>query len=370
MERTILVVDDEQRLAESLSALLREEGYEVDCAVGGREGLRKLQENPPNLVITDLRMPEVDGFQIMDYVSRNLPNTALIVITGHASTQSAIEAIHQRVADYLTKPFEFDYLVASIEKVFAQVEADELRRDMIRMISHDIKVPLNSIMGFAQFIVDKKTGEVSPKAAEYSEKIVLNSQRILGLLDNYLTHARAESGRLEIMPQPMSLEGATEEAVKLTAAEFHRKGISLDSSITRIGQWVNADEHLVFRALSNLLNNAAKYTPEGGWTRVCVEPVDDPQVGRAAELRVENSGPGIPAEELPHVFDKYRRSSSSRGIEGAGLGLYVVRHVAQAHGGYCKASSEPGKFTCFQLILPLEVKLAAGTYTPRPVRRE
>jgi signal transduction histidine kinase len=360
MEKTILVIDDEQRLAESLAALLREEGYDVDAAVGGREGLRKIQENPPALVITDLRMPEIDGFQIMDYVSKNLPGTALIVITGHASTQSAIEAIHQRVADYLTKPFEFDYLVASIEKVFAQVEADELRRDMIRMISHDIKVPLNSIMGFAQFIVDRKTGQVSPKAADYAEKIVLNSQRILGLLDNYLTHARAESGRLEIMAQPMSLEGAVEEAVKLMTSEFHRKNIDLRSDIVRIGKWINADEHLVFRALANLLNNAAKYTPEGGWTTVSVGPVTDPEIGAAARVAIENSGPGIEARDLTRVFDKYRRSASSRGMEGAGLGLYVVKHVAEAHGGRIEVESEPNVRTCFRLILPLDTKAETG----------
>lgn len=353
MERSILVIDDEERLAQSLTALLREEGYEVEAAIGGRQGLEKLQARPFQLVITDLRMPEVDGFQIMDYIGNNLPHTAMIVITGHASTQSAIEAIHQRVADYLTKPFEFDYLIASIEKVFAQIEAEELRTDMMRMISHDIKVPLNSIMGFAQFIVDPQTGAINERAGEYAEKIVLNSQRILALLDNYLTHTRAESGRLEVVPQPMKIEETVADAIKLIAAEFARKSIELEVELREESEWVMADEHLVFRAVANLLNNSAKYTPEGGWARVAVYTGEDESLGQCYLIEVGNSGPGIEANELPTVFHKFRRTSSSRGIEGSGLGLYVVEHVAKAHEGRAEVESVPNDFTTFRILIPI-----------------
>lgn len=352
MERRILVIDDEERLAQSLAQLLRDEGYECEAAIGGREGIERLGNERFQLVITDLRMPDVDGFAVMDFITAKQLDTAIIVITGHASMQSAIAAIHQRVADYVTKPFEFDYLVASIEKVFAQREAAQMRQDMVRMITHDIKVPLNSIMGFAHFLVDRKTGAPSNQVPELSEKIVRNCQRIVGLLDNYLTHARAEAGRLEILPQPIRPDEIAHEAVRVVAHEFARRHIDFQHTIPELPGPIQGDEHLLFRAVCNLLNNAAKYTPEGGNTRLSVRTEERATLGPCVVVEVENDGPGIRAEELPTIFQRYRRAASGRGIEGSGLGLYVVQQVAQAHGGMVECESEEFVRTAFRIVLP------------------
>src|SRR5690606_22915385 len=180
----------------------------------------------------------------------------VIVITGHATTHSAIEAIHNRVADYITKPFELDMLIASIEKVFAQAEAEQMRQDMVRMITHDIKVPLNSILGFASFIVDRNTGAVSPQAKDYCDKIIRNCQRIVGLLDNYLAQARAESGRLEIMKRPVEIASVIGEAMRVVGPDFDRRRVTVEMKIEPTEQIVLGDEHLLFRAICNLLNNA------------------------------------------------------------------------------------------------------------------
>ncbi len=364
MDRSILVVDDEERLAHSLTELLREEGYEVDFAVGGKSGMEAFARQDYRLVITDLRMPEVDGFQLIDFLARKHPATAVIVITGHATTQSAIEAIHLRVADYLTKPFEFDFLLASIEKVFAQIETEELREDMMRMISHDIKVPLNSIMGFAQFIVDRETGKVSPRAAEFAEKIVTNGQRILSLLENYLTQQRAEAGRLEVLPQPVALRETLDEAVKMVGTEFARKSIEILLECDEAVRIWNGDEHLIFRAVSNLLSNAVKYTPDGGTCRVRLFLEERDGVGPVNIIAVENTGPGISKEDKAHVFKRWHRTSETHGQEGSGLGLYVVWHVARAHGGWAECESLPGDLTTFRMVLPHK-----ALETPSPLKR-
>lgn len=354
MERSILVVDDEERLARSLAELLRGEGYDCNWAIGGRAGIDALKAREYRLLITDLRMPEVDGFQLIDHVAKHHSGTAVIVITGHATTQSAIEAIHLRVADYLTKPFEFDFLLASIEKVFAQIETEELREDMMRMISHDIKVPLNSIMGFAQFLTDRATGQPTARVAEFQEKIIVNSQRILALLDNYLTQARAEAGRLEIAPQPFSLGETLDEAAKMIASEFQRRRIEFSMEVApEVGFW-SGDEHLIFRAVSNLLSNAAKYTPEGGRCCARIAREADPAVGPVNVVVVENTGPGIAEDEIGHVFKRWHRTREARGQEGSGMGLYVVWHVARAHGGWATCESRPGELTTFRIVLPLE----------------
>lgn len=347
MQRRILVIDDEVRLAESLAALLREEGYQAEAAGGGQAGLARLADCRYEVVITDLRMPGVDGFAVMDEIARRCPDTAVIVITGHASTQSAIEAIHNRVADYITKPFELETLLGSLAKVFARLETEELRRDMIRMVSHDIKAPLNIILGFAEFITDRKTGEASRNAPEYAEKIIQSTQKIIGLLDNYLTHARAESGRLEVLPRDFDARGPLREAAGLFRSEFDRRRLDFQLEMPDEPIPMTGDEHLLYRALANLLSNAAKYAPEATWARASVA-----REGGDVVYRVDNFGSRLAPDEIDLVFEKYGRSRSARGIEGSGLGLYVVQSVARAHGGRATAECVEGERTTFRIAVP------------------
>ncbi len=352
MEKSILVVDDEERIAKSLQALLAEEDYNVDLAIGGVEGLRKLGEKVYQLVITDLRMPEVDGFRVMDFISKNCPSTAVLVITGHASTESAIEAIHNRVVDYITKPFEFDYLLSSVEKVFAQLEAEMMREDLRRMITHDIKVPLNSIIGFAQFLGRGVGGELTPQGVEFTQKICENSQRIVALLDNYLTQSRAESGKLELMRLSFSLHDTICEALQVMQFEFDRKDISVQMKLYPGSERIIGDENLIFRSVANLISNAAKYTPQDGEVVIVCDEFVDEELGEGIRIIVKNSGPGIEPHEIDVVFDKYKRVSSACGNPGSGIGLFVVKEVCRAHGGSVTCESIPDEWTTFTLFLP------------------
>ncbi|MBI1290477.1 response regulator [bacterium] len=348
-DRRILVVDDEARLAMSLAALLRGVGYNVEAATSGPDGLAKIRETPFDLVITDLRMDTIDGFDIMHHVASHCPNTALIVITGHASTESAIEALHQRVADYITKPFEFDFLRGSIEKVFARQEADRLRRDLVSMLSHDIKVPLSSVLGFARLIV-QPDGSVSPRAGECAEYVVTNCQRILAMLDNYLTNTRLEEGKLDTLLLPVDPRDTIEELVTVMGPEFRRKGLSLKVELDSPPEGFQADEPLLCRAVANLMSNAAKYTPQGGAVVVRLKASTG---APGVEIEVTNSGCTLEESALAGIFERYTRRSSARGIEGSGLGLHIVRSIAEAHGGRAYARLLPGDWIAFGIRLPL-----------------
>jgi len=346
--RRILVVDDEARLAKSLAALLRGVGYNVDAATSGPDGMAMIGSAHYDLVITDLRMDGIDGFDIMQHVAQNFQNTALIVITGHASTESAIEALHQRVADYITKPFEFDFLRASIEKVFARQEADRLRRDLVSMLSHDIKVPLSSVLGFARLIV-QPDGSISPRAGECAEYVVTNCQRILAMLENYLTNTRLEEGRLDTLKLPCDPRDTIEELVNVMGPEFRRRQISLTTELEAPPDGFEVDEPLLSRAIANLLSNAAKYTPQRGNARVGLHAI----AGGWLEVSVANDGCEVPADQLKGLFERYSRNASARGIEGSGLGLHIVKSIAEAHGGiaFAELGPEPG-WVRFVIRLP------------------
>lgn len=343
--KSILVIDDERRLAESLASLLRGCGYQVTASHTGPDGLRLLSERAFDLVITDLRMAEVDGFDIVRHVADHCPDTGLIIMTGHASTETAIEALHQRVADYIPKPFDFEFLKGSIEKVFARQEADRLRRDLAHMLTHDIKVPLTSVLGYAQMIFTE--GETLRSGARQSvDAIIANTQRILAMLDNYLTNARVEEGRLEIFRTPVDVAELTSELADLLGYDFRRRDLQVIKDWGNYMGPVEADEHLLGRAISNLLSNAAKYSHPGTDVHLRLH-----EHSGILHFSVVNQGDGLTEAEAASVFDRYQRAGSARGIEGSGLGLHVVRSVMEAHGGRAVCETTGGRVE-FRLELP------------------
>lgn len=347
LEKNILVIDDEWRLAESLASLLRGVGYQVKPCGSGQEALDVLGESNFDLVITDLRMDGIDGFDIMRYLSEHCPKTAIIVITGHASTESAIEALHQRVSDYIPKPFDFDFLRASIEKVFAQQENEQLRRDLMRMLSHDIKVPLTGILGYAQLMgAESSRHNIPPR--ECAVRIMANCHRVLSMLDNYLTNARDEEGHLTVHRMPVSPRELMEESVKLLIWEFTRRNLELRRHFPAEDIRVMADEPLLERAIGNLLSNAAKYTPEDGWVELSTSMNNEGDI----ILSVANSGAPDYLEDPSRLFDRYQRGQSAAGTDGSGLGLHVVRLIAEAHGGWAECRIEEGHVIRFLMCLP------------------
>ncbi|MFH0793406.1 MAG: response regulator [bacterium] len=355
MEKRILVIDDERRMAQSVRELLENHGYEVALAFSGNEGIEKLKESDFSVVITDLRMPEVDGYEVLKYLHESRPSTLAIVITGHASTESAIEALHYEAFDYLTKPFDFDLLRASVEKAFHKIETERLREDMISMLTHDIKIPLTSIIGYASLIYNAE-GELNAKAREFIRTISSNGQKILTLIDNYLTSNKIAAGRLHLMETEIDLKCLVEDLLQIVCVDAEKRGVDLKCDIPESLPMVNGDESLLFRAFGNILNNAVKYTPEGGYVTMSLREVGadaSPLKVPSVAIKVENTGPGIPAEDLSQIFERYTRSRNIHGIEGSGIGLYVVKNVIDAHAGKVVAESIPHQKTTFCLHLPV-----------------
>lgn len=354
--KRILVIDDERRMADSICQLLAREGHSTAAAYGGRDGLARLEGEPFDLVLTDLKMPDIDGLEVLRQIRERHPETLVIVITAHATTESAIEAVRQAAFDYVPKPFEFGHLRASIERAFQRLETERLRADMMSMISHDIKVPLTSILGYATLMRDRRQGGWHPRAEEFLNIIASNANKILALLDNVLTTCKIDAGRLTLVRTPVRLCPVLEEIQSVLLPEAEKRRIALAIECPPDLPEIEGDESLLYRALANVIANALKYSPPN--TRVdvragTVSAQDSPLGVAGVRVEVENPGPGIPAEELPRIFDRYQRSESGRGVEGTGLGLFVVKTVVEAHGGRVTVRSSPGETTLFTIHLPL-----------------
>jgi len=357
-DKRLLIIDDEKRMADSLRSLFQEAGYRADVAYSGNDGLAKIREGDYHVVITDIRMDDCDGYEVMRFVKDNRPNSLVIAITGYASTESAIEAIHQSAFDYIPKPYEFDVLRRAVERAFGQIETRQIRDDLISMITHDIKVPLGTIIGYAQMALEGEEGGLHERAREFLELISINSQRIHSLVDNFLTTCRVDAGRLEIADLPVNLAETIEDLMPITELEARKRGVEVHFRIEPGETGVAGDSNLLFRALGNLFNNAVKYAGERGKVEVALRLADRPGDDRARRsvlVEVRNTGPGITPEALPGVFERYTRLDNSSREEGAGLGLYVVQCIIEAHGGHIDVESQPGHQTVFRVYFPAAV---------------
>lgn len=363
-EKSLLVIDDEKRMTDSLRDLLGFQGYEVTTANSGADGIERIKERHFPVVITDLRMQDVDGLQVIKYVNENSPRTLVIVITGYASTESAIEAVHYHVFDYIRKPFEFDQIKAVIESAFHRLEIEQLREDTAAMITHDIKVPLTSILGFSSMIYDEKKDEFHPRGKEFASMIRSGARKILALVENYLTTAQAEAETLTADPRRTPLALMIEELREVISTEVERRGFSMEVDLGDSPEEVMLDETLIYRAVGNLLQNAVKYGDPSRPIRLgarVFRAEDSPLEKEALEIEVVNFAPGIAIENFDDLFDRYTRASGSVGVEGSGIGLYVVRAVALAHGGIARGRNLEDDCVGFSIVIPLDLTSLADS---------
>ena len=355
IDKRILVIDDEERMADSIKALLSNFDYDVEVAYSGSKGVQMMASGDYQVVITDIRMPDMDGYEVMRHIQEKKPHILVVVITGHASTESVIEALHNRAFDYLQKPFDFEKLKDCVDRAFMKIETDRIREDMISMITHDLKIPLSSIIGFSAMIFDKD-GNLHPRAVEFVRMIRLNGQKIETLIDNFLTTCKIDSGKLQIFRQELNLQYVVEDLLAIMAMDVERQGQHLETNFTSGDPFLMGDEHLLSRAIGNIINNAIKYTPQGGTIQVEIRHLTDSQSPLrkpSVQLRVSNTGPGIPHHLLDSIFDKYKRTGNITGIEGSGIGLYVVKFIIEQHDGHVSVESVPDELTTFALTLPL-----------------
>jgi signal transduction histidine kinase len=222
---------------------------------------------------------------------------------------------------------------------------EQEREAFAAMIAHDLRSPLTAVRGYAELLRHRLPPEGMPERA--LESIVRESERVARLAADLGDSARAATGQLEIRPERVDLAALVEQAVERLRAAGTSHPLSLDRGSEPL--WMDADPARIAQVLDNLLGNAAKYSPPDRPITVRVRG------GAEATVSVEDRGPGIPAEELPRLFDRFYRTGQARGgpAHGTGLGLYISQEIAAAHNGDISVQSTPGHGSCFTLRLPL-----------------
>jgi PAS domain S-box-containing protein len=226
------------------------------------------------------------------------------------------------------------------------------RADFVAMLTHDIKNPLASILGYVDLLVEETAGRRTPEEDDFLQRMKDNVLTISALISNYLDLAKVDAGQLVLHKTAQSLGELLQRMVTLHGSVARRHRLTVTVSVEEDLPKIVGDRSALERVFSNLLRNALKATPETGridiraWRR---------EKGRAICVEIQDTGPGIAPEEMPLLFERYRRTMASRHHEGTGLGLFIVKTFVEAHGGSVEVDGNWGQGACFRVILPTSV---------------
>jgi two-component system phosphate regulon sensor histidine kinase PhoR len=247
-------------------------------------------------------------------------------------------------------------VVAVLHDITREKEISQMKNDFVSHVSHELKTPLASITAYAEMLVDGEAQDDATRTEFYSI-IQAQAQRLNRLIEDILNISRIESGLIKVSKEPASMTMLIRDAVQMIKSYAAEKNISVNEQTPIVFDQVMADKDMISQVIINLLSNAVKYTPAGGAIHVGTE-VDE--ADGIVRVTVTDNGVGIPADDLPHVFDKfYRVAANNKCAKGTGLGLNLVKQIVEkVHDGRVFVTSERGKGSTFGFDLPLGIELA------------
>jgi signal transduction histidine kinase len=246
------------------------------------------------------------------------------------------------------------------ERAVEESHERELRLDLLSAVSHDLKNPLGVIDSLAELMLDGNAGPLNPQQADLAHRIQASTRQVLTLSQNLIDAERVEAGQLVLQRRRTNLITVIDDALVVAGSASAIKGVALQSSIEPSLPALSIDAVQMERVIANLLGNAIKFTPAGGRVRLSARRQRETLV-----MSVSDDGPGIPPEEIPHLAKRHFRGARSRGVDGSGLGLFIVRAVVEAHGGALRIASGIGGGTTITVTLPLA--MAMGTQADEAV---
>ena len=373
----ILIVDDAPDNLRLLSRMLVQQGYEVRSAISGAMALRAVHTIPTDLVLLDINMPKMDGFEVCERLKLDVETCEIPVIflSAYSNAVDKVKAFRAGGVDYITKPFQVEEVLVRVENQLTlrrlQIELQQAKIDALRaldrekelsrlksefvsMITHDFKTPLASIQGFAGLLQAAEHNLTEAVKNRYFDKIDAAIEHMRQLLDNVLLISGAEIGKLQCHPKPLNLETFCRDLVEtMQLSQEHQNSITF----TCAGDCPQADidAMLLRQILSNLLSNAMKYSPEGGAIQFDLVCQDD-----MTRFRIQDNGIGIPPENLSNLFEVFHRCHNVGQIRGTGLGLAVVKKCVEAHAGQIHLESKEGVGTTVTVTLKLQCKSRKG----------
>lgn len=396
----LVVIEDSKTQAEHLRATLEARGFEVAVAHDGEDGLAVCQslERPPAAVISDVIMPGIDGYEVCRRLKQDprLDRVPIMLLTALADPADVLEAIAAGADNFLTKPFREDTLIPRLRRLIARppafrgghtcVDVDgqvfrlyaprarlievlvsslvdasaryhELERSraelarinaereaLMRVVVHELRTPLQTLRLLAD-VCRERPADID-RLRTMPDTVERQVSRIIRIIDDLSDVTRIEMGTLRVQPRPAELVAVVREAVERFGSAVSARSILLEASGPIA---LSLDVERMEQVVTNLLSNAIKYSRPPSRVRVTVARAVD-----SARIEVHDQGIGIDAHARAHVFERYYRAGTGKSqAEGVGLGLYICKHLVEAHGGTIGVDSEVGKGSTFWITLPV-----------------
>ena len=351
--RKILLVDDERLNRSILRKILEPEGYVLEEADSAEAALAQYDSFAPDLVLFDVLLPGMNGFDACRELHRRYGEQAatVVFITAKQDSGAIVEGFNAGGVDYVLKPFRQKEVVARIHThlqirlLFAHQltlvtqlsRANAAKTRFLSMAAHDLRNPLATIRGLSEFLLDGTVGPLTPEQAELVELIHNTSQGMVTLVNDLLDLATIESGEFKLDSAPTRLADLVGQSVNLTAMASTRKRTRIEFERGPDAPLIRVDATKARQVIDNLLSNAVKYSPPGSTIRVALEVGTNSQI-----LRVFDQGPGIPEQERDRLFTDFGRLSTrtTGGEQSIGLGLAICRKIVESHHGTIEAVNQ------------------------------
>ena len=362
----IVVIDDDPAMRRACQAALRKDGFAVETCSDGPSGLQKIEEVGAGLIIVDIKMPGMNGMEVIERARRINPDIVAVVITGFATVSTAVEAMKAGAYDFIPKPFtaeEFRVIISrGLERRRLMLEAKQLReeketqaRKFITFVSHQLKSPLGAVQQYLDVLRhqlagrSEEEGGIPPQQRQWIDRSSLKIAGMLQVIQDWLTVSKVEGGQLATDRVPVRWQELVAEVLDTAQTAAAEQGITLLNELPADLPPVVGDATALRMLVANLVNNAVKYNREGG--EVCVTGAGD---DTTVTLSVRDNGPGIAPEHQGHVFEEFFRvkNESTAGKSGTGMGLAICRKIAEELGGTLTLSSEVGVGSTFTTVLP------------------
>jgi two-component system sensor histidine kinase/response regulator len=359
----VIVVDDTPANLQLLTGMLKERGYKVRPVPSGKLALQAAKNDPPDLILLDIMMPEMDGYEVCERLKADekLKEISVIFISALNETMDKVKAFGVGGVDYVTKPFQFEEVNARVsahlelhrqrrklKENYEQLRRlEELRDNLVHMVVHDLRNPLTGISGFLDLALALEKETLTEDGLEYLQTAKRSTTAVIDMVSAVLDVSKMEAGEMKLHLVECDLVRIAADLMSGMESLKEAREMILDAPAAPVT--VVADKDLILRVIQNLLGNALKFTPSDGWIRLGIEP-DENRIC----VRVRDNGPGVPPEYQERIFEKFGQveARANRQKHSTGLGLTFCKLAVEAHGGSVGVESEVDKGSTFWFVLP------------------
>ncbi|MFS0514500.1 response regulator [Nostoc sp. UIC 10607] len=363
----ILAVDDTRDNLILVQTILESEGYEIDLASDGIKALRQVEQSPPDLILLDVMMPGIDGYEVTRRIRKNptISYIPILLITAFHES-SVVEGLDAGADDFIRKPFDTDELLARVRSLLRlkhsldeQQKMARQREDFVSRLTHDLRTPLVAADRMLSLFEMETFCKISPEMKQAIAVMIRSNQNLMEMVNTLLEVYRFEAGKKTLNWEVCDLREISQEVVSELSPLTSEKGLilkidtsDLDSQRKNAGI-IMGDRLELRRVLNNLIANAIKFTDTGGITIRIFEGSPNQANQDSVIIEIEDTGYGIAPEDQATIFERFRQGKNKR--SGSGLGLHLSHRIVEAHAGTIQVTSELGKGSLFTLQLPKNI---------------